>query len=210
MSYTPEDAAWDEFYDRIDRELYPQHKEQAIEEFTTERLQSFYNKNPEVASYAVRSQIEANALLDDGHVSASFVFAVSAIEQFLKAALLKPVVYGLVHHEALAELIVELTMGQAGFERYNKLLARLFESLAGINLEDVKRPGSAKKLLDEVSDLQRVRNKIIHQGIQVQKGDAKTALDITAAVFLQIVVEMLGALGLRIEQGGKIVAKSRG
>lgn len=208
MSYTPEDAAWDQFYEQIDRELYPRHKEQAIEEFTTDRLQSFYIKNPEVASHAVRFQIEAKSLLDDGHVSASFVFAVSAIEQFLRAVLLKPVVYGLVHHEALAEMIVELTMGQTGFMRYKKLLARIFENLAGINLEDVKRPGSAKKLLDEASGLQKVRNDIIHKGIQVEKSDAKMALDITAAVYLQIVVEMLGTVGLRIEQGGKIVAKS--
>lgn len=81
MSYAPEDAARDEFFDQLEKELYPQHKEQAIEEFTTERLQSFYSKNPEVAGNAVRSYTEAMDLLDHGHPSASFVFAVSAIEQ---------------------------------------------------------------------------------------------------------------------------------
>ena len=38
MSYGPEDAAWDEAYENMSRELYPEHKEQAIAEFTRERL----------------------------------------------------------------------------------------------------------------------------------------------------------------------------
>src|SRR5712692_1013915 len=147
MSYTPEDAARDQFFEELEKELYPQHKEQAIEEFTRERLQSFYAKNPDVAANAVRSYKEAKSLLDHGHASASFVFSVSTIEQFLKIALLKPVVYGLAHHEPLADLVVDLTIGQNGFDRYNKLLSKLFESLAGIDIANVTRQGSPKKLL---------------------------------------------------------------
>ncbi|MBI2999828.1 MAG: hypothetical protein HYY46_15475 [Deltaproteobacteria bacterium] len=209
MSYTPEDAAQDRFFDELEKELYPQHKEQAIEEFTNERFQSVYTKNPEIAKNAALFYREAKSLLDHGHPSASFVFAVSAIEQLLKATLLKPVVYGLVHHDPLAELIVEFTFGQTGFDRYNKLLAKLFESLAGINLDTVQRQGSAKKLLDEVSDLQKLRNRIIHQGLQTQDAEAKNALSITEAVFSQIVIEMLRALGLRFEKSGKIVPAAR-
>jgi hypothetical protein len=38
MSYDEHDARWDEFWDQVSKELYPEHKEQAIDEFTTERL----------------------------------------------------------------------------------------------------------------------------------------------------------------------------
>jgi hypothetical protein len=38
MSYDENDAAMDEFYDQISRELYPDHRDQAISEFTQERL----------------------------------------------------------------------------------------------------------------------------------------------------------------------------
>jgi len=34
---TPEEYAMEEFYDQISKELYPEHKEQAIEEFTDEK-----------------------------------------------------------------------------------------------------------------------------------------------------------------------------
>ena len=129
----------------------------------------------------------------------------SSIEQFLKIALLKPVVYGLIHHEPLADLIVELTIGQSGFDRYNKLLSKLFETLAEIDITNVTRQGSTKKLLDEVAELQKTRNKIIHQGVEVEESEAKEALDVTVAVLGEVVLAMLNALGLQIEKGGRIV-----
>jgi hypothetical protein len=49
------------------------------------------------------------------------------------------VVYGLVHQEQLADVVVEFTLGQTGFDRYNKLLAGLFEKLAGIDIANVRR-----------------------------------------------------------------------
>lgn len=205
MTYTPDDAARDQFFEELEKELYPQHREQAIEEFTRERLQSFYTNNPCIAANAFRSYKEAKSLADHGHASASFVFSVSSIEQFLKIALLKPVVYGLIHHEPLADLIVELTIGQSGFDRYNKLLSKLFETLAEIDITNVTRQGSTKKLLDEVTELQKTRNKIIHQGVEVEESEAKEALDVTVAVLGEVVLAMLNALGLQIEKGGRIV-----
>jgi hypothetical protein len=38
MSYKHEDAAWDEAYENLSRELYPGHKAVAIIDFTYERL----------------------------------------------------------------------------------------------------------------------------------------------------------------------------
>ncbi|WP_169709471.1 hypothetical protein [Deferrisoma camini] len=55
MSYDEQDAAMDEFYDQISKELYPEHKEQAIEEFTQEKLKSYYLQNPGVMRPAVEA-----------------------------------------------------------------------------------------------------------------------------------------------------------
>ena len=46
MSYDPSDAARDDFFESIAQELYPEHKAQAISEFTAERRRSFYVANP--------------------------------------------------------------------------------------------------------------------------------------------------------------------
>ncbi len=80
------------------------------------------------------------------------MFLVSAIELLLKATLLKPVVYGLVHHEPLAEIIVRHTLGQSGFDRYEGLLSELFLGLAKIGIKDIKREGSEERLSGRVQE----------------------------------------------------------
>src|SRR5689334_2194881 len=113
MSYDQYDEARDAMYDEISRELYPDHKAQAITEFTTARLQSYYTANPVVMRPAVESIQEGRRLQANGHSSAAIVFFVTAIELLLKATLLKPVVHGLVHSEGLAEVIVAQALGQS-------------------------------------------------------------------------------------------------
>jgi len=204
MSYDEYDAAWDEMYDRIGRELYPEHKAQAIAEFTAERLRSFYIKNPEVMHSGVTSFKEAKALRESNHFSAALVFYVTSIELFLKATLLKPVVYGLVHNDALAEVIVQYALGQSGFDRYRSLLAKLFADLADIDLGGIKRDGASISLLDEALEIQKIRNKVIHQGAICSETEANLARDIAALVFGRIVVQMLNALGLEVHEKGLI------
>jgi hypothetical protein len=83
MSYDENDAARDDFYEQISRELYPDHKQQAIEEFTADRLRSYYVKNPGVMRPAVDAVQEAKALLAVGRHSPALVFSASAIELLL-------------------------------------------------------------------------------------------------------------------------------
>ena len=124
MGYDEQDAAMDEFYDQISKELYPEHKEQAIEEFTEERLKSYYLQNPDVMRPAVDAIQEGNWQLDQERFSPALVFYVTAIELLLKATLLRPVLYGLIHNEGIAEIMIKHILGQTGVERYENLLAQ--------------------------------------------------------------------------------------
>lgn len=205
MSYTTEDAAWDEAYESMSRELYPEHKEQAIAEFTRERLRSYYVAHPDVLVPAARAFKESKALLEAGHHAAALVFAASATELFLKAALLRPVIFGLVHSEALSELVVSATLSQSGFKRYEKLLAKLFFELAGIELESVARNPGAKPLLREATDVQETRNSVVHQGAEVSQAEARIAVEISTQVFDRILAEVLSSLGFTIQKGGVLV-----
>lgn len=204
MSYDPTDAAMDEMYERIGDELYPEHREQALSEFTAERLQSFYLANPMVMRPAVDAFQEMRKLKDEGHPAAALVFASSAIELFLKATVLHPVVHGLVHTPALAEIIVQVAVSQTGFDRYRSLLARLFAELAEVDLLKVAREGANVALIDECQKVQKLRNDIIHKGTKCQVEDANHAAVVAGAVFQQIVVPMLGALGLTVVEKGRI------
>ncbi|MCX5717556.1 MAG: hypothetical protein NTW44_04440 [Nitrospirae bacterium] len=209
MSYTEEDARMDEFWDQMSKELYPEHKEQAIEEFTTERLQSFYLKNPEILAPGIRMYIEAKEL-QEKHPSASYVFATSAIELFLKSSLLKPVVYGLVHNESLAEIIVETALGSPGFERYKKLLSRLFTELIKLDITKAMNIGSDKCLLQEASEIQAKRNKIIHQGMVVGADDAKFAIGVAYGVLHHIINPMLLGIRVWMDKKGTVLKRKEG
>ncbi|PKN69058.1 MAG: hypothetical protein CVU54_12160 [Deltaproteobacteria bacterium HGW-Deltaproteobacteria-12] len=205
MSYDEHDAAMDEFYDQMDKELYPEHREQAISEFTEERLRSFYIKSSFVMRPAVDSLQLGKTLLHLEQETPALVFFVSAIELLLKSALLKPVVYGLVHHEPMADIIVKYALGQSGFARYEGLLSDLFWNLAKINIKDIKRERSVQRLLDECKKLQDVRNNIIHKGDTCSKPDAVMAMEVSVAVFDLIVRPMLHSLGLTVIERGEIV-----
>lgn len=206
MSYDDHDAAMDTFYERVAEELYPEHKAQAIEEFTAERLKSFYVTNPQVMVPAVLAYREAKNLKANGHDSACVVFSVTAMEVFFKATVLKPVIYGLVHHDSLAAIVVEHTLGQTGFDRYKTLLSRLYLDLASIDLITMKRPESERPLLEEAMTIQKLRNRIIHQGQSCSAEDATHALSVTSAVYSKVVLPLLTKLGLGVHERGVLLA----
>ena len=205
MSYDELDAARDAMIDEIARELYPEHKAQAIDEFTTERLQSYYIAHPEVMRPAVDAIKEGRKLQDSGHSAAAVVFFVTAIEILLKATLLKPVVHGLVHSEGLAEIIVQQALGQSGFDRYTKLLAKLFNELVGIDITTISRPSVTKSLLNECTAQQTLRNKIIHQGATATADQADNARLVAVAVYELVVKPMLDRVGLQAVARGEIM-----
>jgi len=136
--------------------------------------------------------------------SASFVFSTTAIELFLKSSLLKPVVYGLIHNEALAEIVVDSALGQSGFDRYKKLMSRLFEELANIDIASLKRSNSNVSLLQEASEIQKIRNGVIHRGESVTVEQAKFARSVANAVFSDVVEKMLHAIGLKTNAHGLV------
>lgn len=202
---TEQEYEMEEFYDRIREELYPDHKQQAIEEFTADRLHSFYLQNPMVMRPAVDAIQESKILLAAERNSPALVFSASAYELLLKATLLRPVVYGLVHHDALAELIVQKVVGrQTNIDRYESLLARLFETLANINISTIHRSGSTVPLMQEAKELQGLRDKILHQGVSCTRADAERALSVAIAIYEEIVSPMICALGLRVGEKGVI------
>jgi hypothetical protein len=201
MSYDEFDAARDEMYTRLSEELYPEHKEQAVAEFANDRLRSYYLDNPRVAFPAVKMMREAEALLLADHFDAALVFAASSTEIFLKATLLRPVIHGLVHSVAIADVVVETTLAQPGLDRYEKLLSYLFEHLTGEKLNGVSRKDVNSSLLKEIHDIRLIRNGIVHRGDATTKTDAERALHICQTTAISILNPVLLALGLEARKG---------
>lgn len=201
MSYDEFDAAQDEMYERLSAELYSEHREQAIAEFTSERLRSYYLENPRVAEPAVKMLNEAMSLFSEGHFDAALVFAASSCELFLKATLLRPVIHGLVHSDILAEAIVNSTLAQTGLLRYKKLLGQLFEHLTNKKLESVMRKDAKKPLGEEIAEIQGMRNKVVHEGRATTQIEAEQALNVCKAAVVFVLTPVLAAVGLEARKG---------
>ena len=203
MSYDEHDAAMDEMYERMSDELYPEHRERAIEEFTTERFHSYYKQHSFVMRPAVDMLQEGNRLRDTGHSAAAVIFYASAVELLLKATVLRPVMAGLIHNDKLADVVVKHTLTGTGYARYSQLLSGIFDELASINLQTISREGQ-KPLLEECTDLRRLRNDVIHEGTTRTVADADFGNAVVNAVFNLLVNPMLYALGLTVVERGEI------
>jgi hypothetical protein len=127
MSYDDMDAARDAFYEEL--------RTEAVADFTSERLKSYYVRNPTVMRPAVDAIQEGRWQQEHERHSAALVFFVSAVELLFKATLLRPVIYGLVHNEALAEAVMLQALRDLSLERYADLLKDLFLVLAKVDVK---------------------------------------------------------------------------
>lgn len=204
MTFSPEDAAEDEFYEKLARELYPAHKDRAISEFTSDRLRSYYLQHPDLAVAGRRTFRQAKELYRLGHLGPALVCGVTVIEVFFKAGFLRPVIYGLVHSEALAEAVVKSSLSQSGYKRYEPLLSKLYAELVGVELSSFARKGSTKHILTEASEAQRSRNLVVHEGYEPTDEETRQAIGSAAIVMVNVWRPMLNALGLRLGSQGRV------
>ncbi len=197
MSIDEHDVAMDDFYDRISEELFPEHKEIAIEEFIEERMQSYYLKNPNIIAPAIECSNHANELMEVSPQCALVMYT-TAIELYLKSVLLKPVLFGMVHNESIAGLIVDSSVGQSGFSRYNKLLTALCIHAANIDLESINGMKN-KPILKEAEQIQKIRNKVVHQGYKATSQEMGQAKNIAYLMLTEVVEPVLNNLELVIK-----------
>jgi hypothetical protein len=185
-------------------EIYEKHRERAIEEFTVERLTSFYEANPLVAQPPCGALAESKMLLAEGHTTGAQVFAAVAIEVGLKSVLLKPVVHGLICGESTAEIISDLALRHTRFDFLHRLLAKILQEHGGVDLETYIRPGAAKKLLCEISEVQKCRDRLLHRAETASPVQAKQAIAVAEAILEQLFPTVMKKLGLHLHEGPRI------
>ena len=184
-------------------QLYEEHKKEAIEEFTDERLQSYYLNHKLLAKPAVHALSEARNLIGTNE-TASFIFATIAMEVGLKTTLLKPIVYGLVHDDSVAVLITDLTVSHTGMDKYRKLLLQVLRDHGGVDLDNFKRSGANKMLWEEIKNIQKIRNSIMHRGEAASKEEATLALRVASEILETMFPAVATKMGLHLHDGFRI------
>ena len=201
---TEDEARFEEWMD----ELYRDHKEQAIEEFTDERLKSFYLAHPLIAQPPLEALAEARKLVE-AHTSAAQVFAAVAVEVGLKAALLKPVVHGLVHSESAADIITDLTLRHTRFDFFHKLLSQILSEHGGVDLEIYTRASTAKTLWDEILEVQKCRDRLLHRAESANLAQTEQAIAVAEAIIEKLFPTVVSHLGLHLHDGVRICGHRR-
>lgn len=203
MSFDPGEAEREVQYEAFVEELYEEHKEQAIDEFVTERLRSYYLANPDVMAPALQMYKEGREL-EQVSSSAAVVFYVSATDVAMKSALLRPVVHGLVHSESLAGLVADLTVKQTGLDRFRNLLFGVLEEYGEIDLANFRIEGHKAKLWDEMRRVQEARNALVHRGRYPSSEEIDLAKEVATIIIGNFLVNVVQSLGLRLVKGGYI------
>ena len=202
MSHTYEDLALDYAFEKQDlAEDWDRHISEAVGCFVDGRLRSYYVQHPDVAQKALGALTYSKALLTQGHAKAALVFAGSAIEIGYKAALLRPIVSGLVHTEGLAEGVMTLATGHTGIERFFDLLTAVLDEFGSVDLKTFVRSGVKRRFWDEMKEVSVLRNDIIHKGDDVTLEAAATAVEVAEALLDTILPEVLHTLALEMKSG---------
>lgn len=209
------EAAYDRLYRELgpqwardhDQELFEEHYEEAVKEFTSERLQSYYVAHPKLAGPARQSLLYAQSLMPS-FSQAALVFAVTATELAVKTVLLKPIIFGLVHTENLASFITDLTTQHTGMSRFQTLLTEILAQFGGVNLRTFKRATSAKTLWQEIGEVQKARNAVIHRGETASTAEADLAISVAATLLSEIFPQILANLGLHLHNSMIVCART--
>jgi len=180
-------------------ELFQEHYEDAVSAFQSERLTSYYVKNPGLARPARDLLVYAQSLMPS-FPQAALVFAVTAAELVWKKVLLEPIVFGLVHTEGLANLVTELTLNHTGMGRFKFLLTGILSEFGGVDLMKYKRDGSPNTLWEEISAIQKARNGLIHEGKQAPDGTPALAISVAEALLNIIFPQVITKLGLHLHE----------
>jgi len=185
-------------------EEWAEREREIVKSFTQERLKSYYIGHPDLMREAQRALTDAKNLLAAGHVNAALVFAGTALEVGYKAALLRPIVSGLVHNEAFADLIMGLTTEHTGLERFSGLLTAILAEFAQVDLKSFVREQSNRQFWDEMKMVASDRNAIVHKGIDAEEAAASTAVAVADTLLNVLLPKVLGSVGLKI-RGGKVL-----
>lgn len=187
--------SWDDDYDYGRDEYEAEMAERAVEEFQTERLQSFYKDHLDLALKPINLWKEASSVLEKSP-SAALVLAFASIEVGFKSIIVRPIISGLVHEESLASLVTEVFIKGAKQDGVLKIVHQVLKKYTSIDLEQIRLPHHDKPYRTDLNEAQELRNGVIHRGEACSKEDAERVIELADHLWNVIFVDVIKSLGL--------------
>jgi hypothetical protein len=186
MSITPEEAAYEEYMDDLHREweqeYADEYRKEGAQNFINQRLASYFVKHPGIEALAEKRCSDARALLDINY-DACTVLAYSATEVGFKNLLLKPIIYGFVNSDHLADLVstaaISTNREQKGLHAFVNVL---FTNMIMVDIESVSLTGQRTSLWKHIEACRVKRNSVMHRVESVQRADGEHAVDLASFI----------------------------
>jgi hypothetical protein len=197
-----QDAAMDGLYSefRADPDtrasFYEELYDEIVQDFTASRLRSYFVENPTLVAAAAQALLDARALVAR-HQTAGFMFAAIAVEVALRAVLLRPIIYGLVHSETAAALITTWAIEHRD-ESFTKVLLDVLAAFGGVDPRTTYRVAGGPKLSDEMSAIRKKRNDVVHRAEAATEAEAELALAVAACMIEELFPAVVRTLGLHL------------
>ncbi|MCL0069881.1 hypothetical protein M1O19_00195 [Dehalococcoidia bacterium] len=205
MSVSWSDVAYEQYIVEQEMlELCKDLKEEGVEEFRAERLQSFYLKHPEIAKPALNSLAEARNLVATSP-TASLILAAITMEVGYRETLIKPMVYGLLNTEPAAALITEwVSKNIRAMDKFKAVLFHILSDYASVDLETFSRLGVQATLWQDMNTVQDRRNKVLHRGDTASSDEANHAIEVASAILETLFPMLITKLGLHLREAGEV------
>jgi len=197
MSYDESDALYDEGM----AYLYEQFEMQYESEFTYKKIEKFYENNREIVKDSLQNLSDARSLFENQYHTSAFIHAVISIEVGIKSVVLKPILYSLTIDENAGHLLYEQTFKRKSLQEINKFYYQVLEKVTELDFNKKKRNDGKSSIWQEWTDLQKLRNDVLHQGLSVQKEAAENAISMASYVFCEIIPIVLDRFYSHIENG---------
>lgn len=195
------DALYDEWWDSMYEEIKPE----AIEEFQSGRLQSYYASEANLILAPRAFLMDARKLLDN-RPTAALLYAAIALENGLKSGFLRPIVHGLIHQESVAALLTDMVLRFASLDRYKDLLFQILTDHGGLDLRKHKRERSDKTLWEEVIAVQAARNRVLHRAERSSAEEAELGIVVASEVIEKLFPEVVRNVGLHVHDDSVVCA----
>jgi len=177
-------------------QVFPTDSEIIVEDFREVRLREFYIDHPEVIRVAKNALAEGRVLLTTTP-RCSLVLATTASELCVREALLRPILHGSFHSRSSGDLMAAIIVTERN-ERLTRALLPIFARHTGIDLRTFNRSGSATPLGKEMSEIQTIRNTILHQGHSATYEEADKAIKIADCLLDDIFQRVIEKIGLHL------------
>ena len=104
----------------------------------------------------------------------------------------------MVHSESVASLITELALRHTCMEKFRALLYQILSEHGGVDLASFVRPGTKKKLWEEIQEIQNQRNGVLHRAEKASPERALQAIEVASAILENLFPAVAARLGLHI------------